>query len=417
MRKIVAFIITTATVIGVLCGGSVVAFADFGYGAAAVASDVKLIKTGLFGQKICFSDGDFKSALALTDFDTVTVTKLPPSTEGTLLIGGRRVGQGRVIKRKNLGALVFVPASDKVEGSGFKFTVDGYAGGAELECVLKFTDRVNYAPKTDGEDTIKTQSDISVWGSISATDPEGDTLSYMVVTYPKYGSVSMLDGGKYCYTPDRGYTGNDRFTYVVRDEYGNYSEPEVVKLKVTSRMCDTVYVDMTEREEYNAAVALTAMNVMSGRLVGDDVYFMPDDTVSRAEFIAMAMKALGIRADSTLGSTYFDDDGEIPASLKGYVATAVKLGYIDGDFVDGRLLLSPNETITKYEAAKLMATVCGALRDGEEDVFAPREDVPTWARAGVSAMCSLGVIDEGEALSDSVTRATAAEYLYRLMNA
>ena len=181
-------------------------------------------------------------------------------------------------------------------------------------------------------------------------------------------------------------------------------------------MCDTEYRDMTNRAEYNAAVAMTAMGIMGGRLVGDDLYFEPDERVTRAEFVAMAMKSVGIRADSTLSSTYFDDDSDISPSLKGYIATAQRIGLINGDFKDGKLIFSPNEEITKYEAAKILSTLMNADGEGEESVFATDSDIPVWARGAVSAMYSLGIFEAGVegALSDSVTRANLASYLYRI---
>lgn len=406
----------------VLCFSGLSSSAFFGLGAQVVASDVNMIKTGLIGQKICFTDGDFKSALALSDFDTITITEIPSSTEGTLLISGRRVGKGRVIKRKNLGSLVFIPASDSVSECKFKFTVDGYAGGAEIECILKFIDKVNYAPEAIGDSVgasnISTQESISVYGNLEATDPEGDALNYIIVTYPKRGVLTLTesDSGRYCYTPNDGYTGKDKFTFVARDEYGNYSEPVTVTVKVTDRMCDTVYRDMEEREEYNAAVAVTAMGIMNGRQVGDDLYFEPDITVTRAEFVAMAMKCAGIRADSSLTSTYFDDDADISPSLKGYIATAQRIGLVNGDFKNGNLVFSPNEEITRYEAAKILATLIGSDAEGEESVFATDNDIPVWARAGVYAMCSLGIFDgeDSASLSDKITKADVAEYLYKM---
>ncbi len=423
MKKTISLLLAASIVMSVLCLGVVGASAFFGFGAQVVASDVNMIKTALLGQKITFTDGDFKSALALSDFDTITITEIPLSTEGTLLLSGRRVGKGRVIKRKNLGALVFIPASSSVTECKFKFTVDGYAGGAEIECILKFIDKVNYAPEaigdTVGASTINTQQSISVFGNLGATDPEGDAIEYIIVTYPKRGSLTLTekDSGRYCYTPIGNFTGKDKFTYVARDEYGNYSKPMTVSVKVSERMCDTVYRDMEEREEYNAAVAMTAMGIMSGVQLGDDLYFHPDETVSRAEFVAMAMKCAGIKADSTLSSTYFDDDDKISVSLKSYIATAQRTGLIVGDFKDGKLLFSPDEEITKYEAAKILAGIIGANSDGEESVFAGDSDIPVWARAGVYAMCSLGIFNAEDisSLSEKITRADVAEYLYRIM--
>ena len=98
---------------------AVTAFADFGTGAAAIAADVSVIRTGLRGQKIVFSDSDIKSALVLTDFKSATITKIPPSTDGALFLNGKRVGEGRVIKRRDVASLSFVPASDEVTESRF----------------------------------------------------------------------------------------------------------------------------------------------------------------------------------------------------------------------------------------------------------------------------------------------------------
>jgi hypothetical protein len=423
MKKIFStLLIISAICSAVFCGGmSVSAF--FGSGAEVIASDVNLIKTGLLGQKICFTDGDFKSALVLSDFDSITITEIPSSTEGTLLVGGRRVGKGRVIKRKSIGSMVFIPASDTVNECSFRFTVNGYAGGAEIECIMKFIDKVNYAPEAVGDSigvaSVVTQESISVWGNLEAHDPEGDALEYIIVSYPKRGRLTIGDeDGRYCYTPVSGYTGKDKFTFVVRDEYGNYSEPVTVSVRVNERMCETVYRDMEDREEYNAAVAVTAMGIMNGRQVGDDLYFEPDLTVSRAEFVAMAMKCCGIRADSTLTHTYFDDDGDITPSLKSYIATAQRVGIVSGDFKDGKLVFSPSEEITRYEAAKIMASLVANGNEGEESVFATESDIPVWARAGVYAMCSLGIFDSNDtgALSEKVTRGDVAEYLYRIMH-
>ena len=412
LKKTVVFILALSLIIGVFAFG---ASAYFGPGAQVVASNVKMVKTGLCGQKMSFSDADFKSALCIPDFDTLTVTKIPSSLEGTLLLGGKRVSEGQEISRKNLGGLVFVPASKSVSECSFEFKIDG---GSMVECILKFTDKVNYAPTLEETGTVKTQRDVSVFETLGAVDPEGDSLEYIIVSYPKEGRVCLLDGGRFCYTPDEDFTGEDKFTYVVRDQYGNYSRAASVKIEVMNRMCEAVYTDMEDRAEYNAAVAMTAMGIMGGRIVGDDLYFMPDSEVTRAEFVAMAMKAAGIRPDSSISASYFDDDGDIPLSLKSYVATAQRVGIINGDFTDGKLTFAPNETITKYEAAKILATIMGVDAEGEESVFATDESIPVWARSCVGAMCNIGIFEEEEAAnaSDKVTRANTAEYLYRMEN-
>ena len=81
MKKILSLLIAISVMLSVLFCSAIEASAFFGTGAQVVASDVKMIKTGLVGQKITFTDGDFKSALVLSNFDTRTITESPSATE------------------------------------------------------------------------------------------------------------------------------------------------------------------------------------------------------------------------------------------------------------------------------------------------------------------------------------------------
>ena len=182
-------------------------------------------------------------------------------------------------------------------------------------------------------------------------------------------------------------------------------------------MSDVVFRDMNGREEYTAAVAMSAMGVMSGTQVGDDFYFNPELSVTRAEFVAMAMKAFGLRPDSTVTASYFDDNADIPISLVGYVATAQRMGIVNGTFTSGSLVFRPNDVITKYEAGKVIAEIMGASADGESEVFADIGTVPVWARPSVYAMYSLGIFESSDGNvygNAAVSRAAAASYLYRM---
>jgi len=402
---------------------SIAVSAGFGSGIAVVASETKIIKTGIFGQKIIFSDLDFKQGLAITDFDKIVIKEIPLSTEGTLLLAGRRVKEGTIIKRKNIGALVFVPASKNVEECKFKFTTEDFAEGAEVDFIIKFTDKVNYAPEIDESisASVSTQREISVFGQMSAHDSEGDNIEYIVVSYPKSGSLRVVDkeGGEYVYTPPTSFTGSDSFSYVARDEWGNFSKLCKVKIEVGERMSEVVYSDMTDRSEYNAAVALTAMGVMDGKVIGDSTYFMPDEAVSRAQFLTMAMKCMGISGDKSTSKSYFDDNDEISAPYLPYAKAASKLGIVTGEFKNGKLLFRPNDTITKYEAAMIISKLIDISEASTSISFSDTETVPVWARDEVSALCSMGIIScDGEIVNGraELTKANAAEYLYNMLS-
>ena len=420
MKKFLLLMTFTAIMLGALTISTSASY--LGTGAGVIANDVSLIKTGLAGEKLNFTDTDFKSALATAEFKKVIITQIPSSADGTLTVKNRRAYIGQEIKRRNLATLSFEPASKEVCAAEFKFKIDS-EDSEEYSCIMRFTEKVNYSPKlnTDAAKslTATTQKNISVYGKIDASDPEGDELSVIIVSYPKYGTleISKESFGEFKYTPKNEYDGKDSFVFVVRDEYGNYTKPESVSIKVTDRMSEVVYVDMENSKSYNAAVAMTAMGIMSGTRIGDGVYFAPNDTVSRAEFVTMAMKALGIRADSTLEKTYFDDNDRIPKPLVGYIATAAKIGAVNGSFDKDGLYFRPNDAITKCEAAIVMSNLLDIKADSA--VFSEIEgitDIPVWARASVGAMYESGIFDHTDTstMSESVTREYAAEYLYRI---
>lgn len=412
-----------AALIVTLCVGGVGAYADFGSGVAAMAEGTEIIKTALAGKKIVFSDVDFKQGLCITDFEKIEITAVPESNQGTLMLAGRRVGVGTVIKRKNIGAMVFIPASREVSECRFKFKTDDYASGAEVDFVLKFTEKVNYAPTvSSGEgSTLITQREVGVWGKMSATDVEEDELEYLVISYPKAGALTVLDKktGEFLYTPPTDYTGEVSFTYVSRDEWGNFSRPEVVEICVVERMSEVVYEDLKDHREYNAAIALTAIGAVDGRLIGDGVYFMPEEGVTVAEFVTMAMKCAGVAADKSLTSTYFDDDGDIPTAMKSYIATAQKYGIVQGKFENGGLFLRPNDPITRYEAAMIMASLIQSPENAVLPTFRDDDTLPVWAEEAVAEMCAVGIFDDkSETIGgkDKLSRIECVAYLYRMYN-
>lgn len=420
MKKLLYLILMLSSLFAILYAS--VQAAPISTGIEVLANETKIIKTGLIGRKLSFCDADFKQGLCLTDFDSVTITKIPSPEEGALMLGGRRVTDGMSIKRKNLGALVFIPASKDVTSSSFHFNIAEYSADGNIEFVLKFIEKVNYEPYVDegylDALSLKTQSEVGVHGRLYATDKEGDEIEYIVISHPNAGTLSHFDkrSGEYIYTPDDDFIGVDSFVYVARDEYGNFSKTQTVDIAVSQRMCDVEYDDMTSRPEYNAAIAMTALGIMNGEIIGDEIHFNPENKVTRAEFLAMAMKALGVEKRSI--DSYFDDNADIPLPLRGYVATAQKAGIVNGKFTDGKLVFSPNDEITKYEAALIMARLVGAESDGEMSAFANESDIPVWARSSVYAMCDIGVLDYDDGEIDArstLTRAEAATYLYRLI--
>jgi hypothetical protein len=66
---------------------------------------------------------------------------------------------------------------------------------------------------------LAVQRDTAKDGGLTASDPNGDTLVFSIVTQPQHGSVTITDAatGAFTYTPSAGYTGNDTITFRVND--------------------------------------------------------------------------------------------------------------------------------------------------------------------------------------------------------
>ncbi|MBO5755096.1 MAG: cadherin-like domain-containing protein [Clostridia bacterium] len=385
-------------------------------GASQFSDDATLIKSGYLGETVKFRLSDFKKALGSNKISAIVVTSLPEEGTGTLFLSSSRLVKGQSIPASALELLKFVPASSTISESGFTFTAGNLCGGAELKCVIRLLDKKNEAPTVSSEAqlTVTTQKGISYFGALSAEDPEGDALHFRITSYPKRGTLALLDAetGEFRYTPTGSYRGTDRFSYVVRDEYGNFSTEQTVEVKVKSRTSTLVYEDVAGTDTELAAIAMTDAGVILGRLSGDSMFFDPEKTVTKGDFTVMVMKVAGVSPTPGLYDTCFDDNEEIPTSIRRYIATAQMKGFVHGSFDGTGLYFEADAPITGAEAAVIVCNVFGISTDGSESVFAAEDAVPTWAIPAVSALYERDIPVLGA--TEQMTRADAVKMLYRL---
>lgn len=398
--------------------------ARLSHGADHIASATPMIKSGLVGRELPFSIADFKQALGISSIGSVTITSLPAATEGTLKLSGVRVREGQRIPAASLDKLTFVAATPVVTEASFTFGVSGVTL-SDRTCIIRLLDRINEAPSVsaipDTRLSVTTQKGITLYGSLTATDPEGDALTYLPVSYPANGSLLMTDAesGDFRYIPKAGYTGRDSFSYVARDCYGNYSGVATVSIEVGRRASSLVYDDMTESFAYGAALKMEAADIMQSTIRGDGRYFMPKETVTRADFVVMAMKAAGIAPRTGLTDTFFDDNEEIHETVRGYIATAARRGYVYGKYTDSRLIFAADEEITRAEAAVIVARILELEESETRAVFADGESIPNFAEGAIMTLYDLGLLSRtgSDTISarDTLTREQAASLLAAVM--
>lgn len=419
--KRIAFLLSCLLVLSIL-PVSVSAAAEkpiLSQGVAVVAFGMDVAVSGMVGNDIPFSADDFEKGMNLSEVRYLTFRSVPSSAEGELLLGSSRISAGQSVSAATLSSVSFHPANEAVMRSSFTFTVNG--GNLPVTCNLSYCTKANGAPSVGIASALSlncmTFRDLDRYGTLCAVDPDGDALRYEIVTFPQKGSVLLTDAqkGTYVYRPTKGYVGSDSFSYVARDPYGNYSRTETVHLRVEVAGTSVQYVDVS-KEQTVSALAVTSAGIMSGEQIGGKYYFRPEKEVSRVDFLAMAMNAVGISEVPDCEKTTFADDDQIPTGMKGIVAAAEQLGILSA-FANGENpeTFAPQKPVTRAEAAVILETLLNAQPVPKSiPTFSDTLQIPVWAQDAVLTLGSLGIMtstDGNVSPLANLTRGMAAELL------
>ncbi|HIF9379963.1 TPA: Ig-like domain-containing protein, partial [Photobacterium damselae] len=168
------------------------------------------------------------------------------------------------------GSWEYVPNIDFHGEDSFTVVVDDGNGGTDTITVTVNVTPVNDAP--EGEDvSAETQEDTAVTGQLTATDVDGDNLSFKPGTNPENGSVTVNPDGSWEYVPNTDFNGEDSFTVVVDDGNGG-SDTITVTVNVTPVNDAPVGEDVSAETQEETAVTgqLTATDAD-----GDNLTFKP----------------------------------------------------------------------------------------------------------------------------------------------
>ena len=380
-----------------------------------IANDSSMAMAGIKGGRITFDAEDFARAMNVSSVKSITITEAPPIADGELLIGTSVVNGNQTVSGANISLMTYSQKSDTGAASYFKFKTED--SPYEIKCELYMLDSVNHAPtlSTAPELTldVSTHKNVKLYGTLSAYDPDGDDMKIEIVSYPKRGILTMVDAaeGRYTYAPAENFTGADSFTYVARDKYGNYSASKTVSLTVRSTAASVEYEDLVDSPYHNAALTMAEYRIMGA---GEGSLFLPDGTVSREDFLIMAMRSVGITDVAEASTTPFADTADMTDTGRAYVSAAYELGYIKGTYVGDTLCYLPNEPISRAEAAVIVANIIDAATPAVTPVFSDSADVPTFAIGAVASLNYMGILSDrsGSIMANAdLTRGEAAEML------
>ena len=177
-------------------------------------------------------DTAVNGTIAATDVDgdTLTYSYSTPS-------------KGTISSTDGDGAYTYTPTANENGSDSFTITVsDGTATATQAVTVA--ISAVNDAPVTDSAGTLAVTEDVAATGTITATDVDGDTLTYAYST-PTKGTIASGTDGAYTYTPSADLNGSDSFIVTVSDGTASATQtvavsiaavddPEVVSATVTN---------------------------------------------------------------------------------------------------------------------------------------------------------------------------------------
>lgn len=360
----------------------------------------------LYNTDYCFCEADFTTE-AFSEISGIFVTAVPEKTVASVMLGNREIRAGDILPSDALERLRLIPACTESCDAALSFQpICGTALGKPAVVTIRIQSGKNETPKAIA-DEFETYKNIANDGKLRGSDPEEAPLTFQLVEKPKRGTLKLNTDGSYVYTPDKNKVGEDSFTFTVTDEAGNVSKPATVKIKILKPSQSMTFADMENSNDKYEAVWLCNKGLSSGRSIGGTLCFCPQESVSRAEFLVMAMELEGVPVDPALTVSGFADAEDSPAWVQPYLASAMRRGIISGEPGEVGAIFRPNDAITGREAAVMLQNILKLPVSAA--AFRPSEGA--WSAAAIQALSDAGI--SFSAPEQPMTRIEVACLLYQ----
>ena len=356
----------------------------------------------------CFSSEDFAAEEKLTG---ICITALPDASTGTAMLGHRVLRPGDILTADQLAQMTFSPLhtdSDALAVVTYLPIYENRVAPSET-MTISIRGKTNNPPVAE-DYALETYKNLPLTGTLKVTDPEGEALTYTLTRGPKRGSVTIAEDGTFEYTPKKNKVGADSFVFTATDPQGNVSREATVTIRIMKPTDAPQYTDTVGSECRFAAEWMKNTGLFVGEQIGGEYCFGEDTPVSRGQFLALAVKVLGIPTEDTASYTGYTDD--VPNWLKPYLAAAMRAGMTAGLPASETGAFGAEEAITGGEAAVMLQNAMDLSVSVSADVSVGKDDTePHWAAAAVAAMSENGI---DLSLTDTLTRGEMAILLYQI---
>ncbi len=170
-------------------------------------------------------DGSATGQLTATDpdGDTLAFALATPPARGTVAIAPA-------------GSFTYTPAADANGTDTFTFTVSDGTATSTPATVTVTINPVNDPPVADNT-AITVDQGAALNGNLTASDRDGDPLTFILVSTPAKGSVHLATDGSFTYQANDDATGTDTFSFKVSDEKAE-SSPATVTVNINEVIAD-----------------------------------------------------------------------------------------------------------------------------------------------------------------------------------
>jgi len=141
-----------------------------------------------------------------------------------------------VIHNTQSGAFTYTPGANYHGPDQFTFAANDGTVDSNIATIYLDVSDVNDAPVAHNGTLTVEEDSIDNPGTLSATDVDGDPLTYSIATPAAHGTAAITDTatGAYAYTPNADYSGSDAFTFTASDGVGLTSDPATISITVTA---------------------------------------------------------------------------------------------------------------------------------------------------------------------------------------
>ena len=343
----------------------------------------------------CFGTADFTQNAE--PVSGICITGLPDSSTGTVMLGSRVLRAGDILTAHQVENMTFQPLQTRDDRQAQVTYLPIYENRVEPAAVLTLSIRgkEDKAPAArDG--ALETYKNLSNDGKLNATDPEEQPVTFTLVRQPRRGTVELREDGSFTYTPMKNKVGVDSFTFTATDPAGNVSREATVTVQILKPADAMHYRDTAGTDCRFSAQWLRNTGLFSGEQVGGELYFQPEKTVSRGEFLSMLVNLLEIPVEEV----------DAPDWVQPYLDAAIRSGLVSGWQQES---FAMQEAITGAEAAVALQNALDLPAGHEAMAYA--QEVPVWAATSLAVMAQNGMELEADA---AMTRGEIANVLYQV---